>query len=187
MNQLGVDRLFSTALDMPARLWLAAGHWPAQASWEVWLRSLPVCLRSLAPGRPSHRNSAPVFEQASYGVEKYFGCLRPPDLRLRSVPFASGAGRREPGDRPGSRSGAREGRAGTGIHSIVLILHTDTVVNGEPPQGSDGNVHLELNGAGSSDPLYFSKAFAKGADVVACMVPAWDGTPGIEREILWRR
>ena len=53
------------------------------------------------------------------------------------------------------------------------------MVTGEPPRGNDRNVYLVLNGAGSSDRLYFSKAFAKGgADVAAYMAPAWDGTPG---------
>ena len=77
----------------------------------------------------------------------------------------------------GTVEGIREGRTGTGLHSVVLILHIGRVVEGELPRGNNGNVYLELNGANSSDPLYFTKAFPKGAAVVAYMVPAWDGTP----------
>jgi len=77
----------------------------------------------------------------------------------------------------GTVEGVREGRAGTGTDSIVLILHADSVVQGELPLGNDGNVYLELRGAGSPDPLYYTKALPKGAAVVAYLVPAWDGPP----------
>ncbi|MET3923891.1 hypothetical protein [Arthrobacter sp. UYEF20] len=85
----------------------------------------------------------------------------------------------------GTVEGVREGRTGTGLHSVVLILHTGRVVKGELPRGNDGNVYLELFGARSSDPLYFTKAFPKGATVVAFMVPAGDGAPreGIDATI----
>jgi hypothetical protein len=76
----------------------------------------------------------------------------------------------------GTVEGVRRGRTGTGLRSVVLIVHTDRVVKGELPQGHDGNIYLELNGGNSSDPMYFSKAFPKGAAAVAYMVPAWDGT-----------
>lgn len=77
----------------------------------------------------------------------------------------------------GTVEGVRAGRAGTGIHSIVLVLHAESVVKGGLPLGNDGNVYLELTGGNSSDPLYFAKAFPKGAEAVAFMVPAWDGPP----------
>lgn len=77
----------------------------------------------------------------------------------------------------GTVEGVRKGRTGTGLRSVVLIVHTDRVVKGELPRGNDGNVYVELRGANSPDPLYFKKALPKGAAVVAYMVPAWDGTP----------
>jgi hypothetical protein len=91
----------------------------------------------------------------------------------------------------------REGRTGTGIDTIVLIVDADSVVKGELPPDSDGNVYLELPGANRPDPelfganraapelpgtnnpdlAYYTKGLPKGARVVAYMVPAWDGTP----------
>lgn len=77
----------------------------------------------------------------------------------------------------GTVEGIREGRAGIGADSVVLILHADTVVKGELPPGNYGNVYLELPGSGSPDPSYYTKALPKGALVVAYLVPASDGTP----------
>lgn len=77
----------------------------------------------------------------------------------------------------GTVEGVREGRTGTGVHSLVLIVNTGSVVKGELPPGNDGNVYLELPGSGSPDPSYYTKALPRGAAVVAYLVPAGDGTP----------
>ncbi|SDM03976.1 hypothetical protein SAMN04487916_1261, partial [Arthrobacter sp. ov407] len=122
----------------------------------------PVCPEPTLPrGVPGAGllGSVAVFGRPTYGYDPFHS---PAALVVASQVIVRGA-----------VEGVREGRTGTGLHSVVLILDTSRVVEGELPRGNDGNVNLELNGAGSSDPLYFSKAFPKGADVVADDVVAY--------------
>ncbi len=191
MNQPRVDDAYSNALReelvsrvektasgprrKPARLWLAVGA----VAGAGLLGGMAAGVFTL-PGSPqtTAQQASPVSSAlASYRAEDTLAAFS--RITFDYDPFHSTEDLAAASQVivQGTVEGVREGRTGTGLHSIVLILHTDSMVKGELPRGNDGNVYLELNGAGSSDPLYFSRAFPKGAAVVAYMVPAWDGQP----------
>ncbi|MDQ0820375.1 hypothetical protein QFZ79_002667 [Arthrobacter sp. V4I6] len=186
MNQLRVDDKFKNALRAelvsqvqktapirsrkPVRLWLAAG---ALAGAGI--------LGGVAAGvfvLPGSQQASPQSSAlSSYEVEDTLAAFggvssdynpfhSPEEIAAASQVIVQG-----------TVEGVREGRTGTGIDSIVMIVNIQGVVQGELPRGNDGNVYLELPGSGSSDPLYYAKALPEGAAVVAYMVPAWDGTP----------
>ncbi|MEV5053006.1 hypothetical protein [Arthrobacter sp. LAR12-1-1.1] len=184
MNQRRVDETFSVnetvspARAKPTRLWLAAGAL-AGASLLGGVTVAPAGMLAL-PGSPqstSQQTGTQPFGPASYKAEDTLAAFG--RITYDYEPFRSPAALAAASQVivRGAVVGVRKGRVGTGIHSIVLILRADTAIKGGLPQGSDGNVYLELNGARSSDPLYFLKAFPKGAAAVAYMVPAGDGTP----------
>ncbi|HEY9357284.1 MAG TPA: hypothetical protein VIQ52_13375 [Arthrobacter sp.] len=190
MNQPRVDDAFSNALRAelvsrvqktaparlrrPARLWLAAGALVGAG-----------LLGGMAAGvfvLPSSQQATPSAvpqssELATYKVEDTLAAFG--GIAFDYEPFHSTEELAAASQViiHGTVEGVREGRTGTGLHSVVLILHADSVVKGELPRGNDGNVYLELPGSGSSDPAYYTKALPKGASAVAYLVPAWDGTP----------
>jgi hypothetical protein len=177
MNPFSVVESASSGHARPIRLWLAAGA----AAGAGLLGGVAAATAGL-PALPSTRQAAPQqtgpqpFEPASYRVEDTLAAFgrNTYDYEPFHSPAALAAASQVIAQ--GTVEGVREGRTGKGLHSVVLILDISRVVEGELSRGNDGNVYLELHGAGSSDPLYFSKAFPKGAKVVAYMVPAGGGT-----------
>ncbi|POH66061.1 MULTISPECIES: hypothetical protein [Cryobacterium] len=188
MNQLHVDNTFSDALraklvnhvqsTAPAQrrrqtlLWSAAG--------VVVGAGLLGGVAAAAGGLLILPGSQPVthedFAQSSYHVSdtlKAFGSLTadydpfnsPQELAAASQVIVEG-----------TVVGLQKGRTTMVFDSVVLVLLPNDVVTGELAAGNDGNVYVELNGAGSPDPLYYAKALPSGAKVVAYMVPAGDGT-----------
>jgi hypothetical protein len=186
VNEVRVDDRFSKALraelvsrvergaafphHRPARLWLAA----AAVAGAAILGGTAAGVFGVAGSQQATLQPAsPLSYKAEDTLDAFGGISHdynpfhsPEELAAASQVIVQG-----------TVEGVRKGRTGTGLRSVVLIVHTDRVLKGELPQSNDGNVYVELRGANSPDPLYFSKAFPTGAAAIAYMVPAWDGTP----------
>jgi hypothetical protein len=190
MNHPRVDDAFSKALRAelvsrvektapsprrkPVRLWLAVGAVAGAALLGGAAAGILVL-----PGsqQASPQQASPVSSAlASYKVEDTLAAFGGMSYDYNPFPSPEAIAAASQVIVQGTVEGIREGRTGTGINSLVLIVNINGVVQGELPRGNDGNVYLELHRAGS-EPLYYEKALPKGAAVVAYLVQAGDGLP----------
>ncbi len=186
MNPLRVDDAFSDALraELVSRVNTTAPS-PRRTHARLWLAAGSVAGAGLLGGMaagvfvlPGPQQAVPQSSAlASYQVEDTLAAFGRMTLDYNPFHSPEEIAAASQVVVQGTVEGVRNGRTGTGLRSVVLILRTDRTVKGNLPPGNDGNVYLELYGANSPDPLYFSKAFPTGAAVVAYLVPAWDGAP----------
>lgn len=167
----------------PVRRWLAAGALAVAGLMGGGAMGAAGML--VLPG--SEQASPEPSGLATYRVEDSLAAFAGPSPDYDPLPSPDALAALSQVVVQGTVEGIREGRAGTDLETIVLVLHPDRVAKGELPPDNDGNVYLELPGANGpdldvpgedrTDLSYYERALPKGAAVVAYLVPAPAGLP----------